>query len=123
MAIHALTGVRMDVCAFVGVAPRGPARTPAFDAPWAPHPCGFDSPASSARFAVPVAVESWSEYARAFGQFEGPGLLPYAVAAFFENGGRRAYIVRIVHRYLQADGITPDNHKNWDGVARFAFAG
>src|SRR5690606_31021337 len=29
----------------------------------------------------------------------GPGRLPYAVAAFFENGGRRAYVTRIVHDY------------------------
>ena len=32
----------------------------------------------------------------------GPGLLPYAVAAFFQQGGRRAQIVRIVH---DLDGV------------------
>jgi hypothetical protein len=48
---------------------------------------------------VPVAVESFDEYRRTFGGFEGPGLLPYAVAAFFDQGGRRAYVARIVHDY------------------------
>lgn len=62
---------RMDVCAFAGVAPRGPGH-------------------------VAVAVRSFDDYRRLFGAFEGPGLLPYAVAAFFEQGGERAYIVRIV---------------------------
>jgi hypothetical protein len=46
-----------------------------------------------------VPVESFDEYRRLYGGFEGPGLLPYAVASFFEQGGRRAYIVRIVHQY------------------------
>src|SRR5712691_5426774 len=81
--LRALTGVRMDVCAFVGVAPRGPARVPVFDEHWR----------------VAVAVESFDEYRRFYGGFEGPGLLPYAVAAFFDQGGRRAYIARIVHDY------------------------
>lgn len=62
---------RMDVCAFAGVAPRGPGH-------------------------VAVAVRSFDDYRRLFGAFEGPGLLPYAVAAFFEQGGEHAYVVRIV---------------------------
>jgi hypothetical protein len=85
----ALTAERMDVCAFVGVAPRGPAR-------W--------SGGGGTALAQPVAVESWDEYRRRYGGFGGPGLLPYAVAAFFENGGRRAYIVRVVHDYRRLDG-------------------
>ncbi|HWB41304.1 MAG TPA: hypothetical protein VG500_08605, partial [Gemmatimonadales bacterium] len=85
----ALEAERMHVCAFVGVAPRGPARWP-----------GPGEPA----LAQPVAVESWGEYRRLYGGFEGPGLLPYAVAAFFENGGRRAYVVRVVHDYRRLDG-------------------
>jgi hypothetical protein len=85
----ALTAERMDVCAFVGIAPRGPARI---------------GTGPGTALAQPVAVESWNEYRRLYGGFEGPGLLPYAVAAFFENGGRRAYIVRVVHDYRRADG-------------------
>jgi hypothetical protein len=96
--VRALTGVRMDVAAFVGVAPRGPARIPAFQAPWADPPRGPANPTASLR-SVAVPVDSWNAYRRLYGGFEGPGLLPYAVAAFFENGGRRAYVVRIVHDY------------------------
>jgi uncharacterized protein len=95
--IRALTDVRMDVCAFAGVAPRGPAHTP-------------------------VALESWAAYTRLFGGFDGPGRLPYAVASFFENGGDRAYIIRIVHRYFKSDG-TPDDAANSAGIARGRFAG
>jgi hypothetical protein len=116
--IRTLTGVRMDVCAFVGVAPRGPARQPLFTESWAPKPC---TEGETATLAVPVAVESWSDYTRYFGAFEGPGLLPYAVASFFENGGRRAYIVRIVHQYFLPDG-TPDDTKNRQGIGRASFA-
>lgn len=98
--IRALTGVRMDVCAFVGVAPRGPARVPTFRAPWAQAPCGPSTAGMPASVrSVVVTVESFEAYLRIFGGFEGPGLLPYAVAAYFENGGRRAQVVRIVHAY------------------------
>lgn len=99
--VRSLTGERMDVCAFVGVAPRGPSRVPQFQSDWAPGVC--EEGALGAR-SVAVPVESWNEYTRLYGAFEGPGLLPYAVASFFENGGVRAYIVRIVHDYRLADG-------------------
>ena len=111
--LRELTGVRMDVAAFVGVAPRGPAREPVddrailddaslADLPWV-------DPARPRRRTVPVAVESWDDYRRLFGGFEGEGLLPYAVASFFEQGGTRAYVARIVHDYraaaLDAGGV------------------
>lgn len=89
--IRALTRVRLNVCAFVGVAPRGPVRVPADGTPDVPP-----------RRSVAVAVESFDEYRQVYGGFEGPGLLPYAVASFFEQGGLRAYIVRIVHDYGNA---------------------
>ena len=88
----------MDVCAFVGVAPRGPAYQPLVDER---HPPGYrmmSDPDRPYRRSVPVLVKSFDEYRRLFGGFEGPGYLPYAVAMFFEQGGRRAYIVRVVHR-------------------------
>jgi uncharacterized protein len=106
--VYALTGVRMDVAAFVGIAARGPARVPVVDER---HPGGAamvepDRPRSRS---VAVAVESWDEYRRVFGAFEGPGRLPWAVAAFFAQGGRRAHVVRIVHDYgdraLDAGGV------------------
>jgi hypothetical protein len=109
----------MDVCAFVGVAPRGPAREPLFAEPWAPRPCGEGQ---TVTLALPVAVESWNQYVSYFGSFEGPGLLPYAVASFFENGGRRAYVLRIVHQYFKPDGA-PDDAQNNGGTSRSRFAG
>lgn len=96
--LRALTGVRMDVCAFVGVAPRGPVRVPVVNEKWLDdRPCVEDE--RPHRRTVAVAVESFDEYRRLFGGFEGPGLLPYAVASFFEQGGQRAYIARIVSDY------------------------
>jgi hypothetical protein len=103
--VRALTGEPMDVAAFVGVAPRGPAREPVVDERWPADRPGTEPGRPRAR-SVPVPVESWDEYVRLYGSFEGLGLLPYAVAAFFENGGRRAYVVRIVHDYGGAgDGL------------------
>ncbi len=91
----------MDVCAFAGVAPRGPARGPVVDEKWRDdRPCV--EPERPRRRTVAVAVESFDDYRRLFGGFEGPGLLPYAVASFFEQGGKRAYIARIVHEYGDA---------------------
>jgi uncharacterized protein len=115
--LHALTGVRMDVSAFVGVAPRGPVRVPVFDEKWRDdRPCV--EPERPRRRSVAVAVESFGEYRRLFGGFEGPGLLPYAVATFFEQGGQRAYIVRIVPDYRDSiDSTKPDPVKNAGGVA------
>jgi hypothetical protein len=73
----ALLGVSRDVAAFAGVAPRGPAH-------------------------IGVRVDSWQEYRTTFGGFEGSGRLPYAVSAFFAQGGRRASVVRITHDYGDA---------------------
>jgi phage tail sheath protein FI len=45
----------------------------------------------------PQLVTSWAEYQNLFGGTFGAGkFLPYAVAGFFENGGERCYIVRVV---------------------------
>jgi hypothetical protein len=108
----AYAAVRMDVCAFVGVAPRGPSRVP--------RPPGArpdESPPQ--RRSVAVAVESVDDYRRLYGGFDGPGRLPYAVHAFFAGGGRRAYVVRVVaddggdprlaiaHGHVKADLAAP----------------
>jgi hypothetical protein len=109
----------MDVCAFAGVAPRGPVRVPIFDEKWLDdRPCV--EPERPRRRSVAVPVEDFDEYRRLFGGFEGPGLLPYSVASFFEQGGRRAYIVRIVHDFQDplknaagvASGVVPLNSTN-----------
>jgi hypothetical protein len=107
----------MDVCAFVGVAPRGPVRLPVIDEKWLDdRPCV--EPDRPRHRSVAVAVEDFNEYRRLFGGFEGPGLLPYSVASFFEQGGQRAYITRIVHDYRDpVDSTKPDPVQNAGGVA------
>ena len=62
--------LRTDIAGFVGIARRGPLH-------------------------VPVAVESWRQFQACFGDFTGAGYLAYAVRGFFENGGRRCWIVRV----------------------------
>jgi hypothetical protein len=68
--------IRLDIAGFVGVALRGPVNQP-------------------------VQVDSWTDYQRAFGSFESSNgisayrLLPYAVEAFFAQGGTRAFVVRV----------------------------
>lgn len=120
--IRKLTGERMDVCAFVGVAPRGACRLPWVDNS-AAHTDDWRmcDPTRPRQRSVAVAVESFDEYRLQFGgaagPFAGPGLLPYAVAAFFEQGGRRAYVVRIVHDYGGGDW------HNAAGVASGLLAG
>ena len=84
-----LTIEPMDVAGFAGVAPRGPAWELVDD------PALSEQGPFRAR-SVAVPLDRWDDYLELFGAFEGPGLLPYAVAAFFAQGGRRAYVVRIV---------------------------
>jgi len=68
--------IRLDIAGFVGVALRGPVNEP-------------------------TQVDSWTDYQRTFGAFESPKgfdayrLLPYAVEAFFAQGGTRAFVVRV----------------------------
>jgi len=46
---------------------------------------------------TPQFVTSWLDYQRLFGSYFGSSeYLPYAVQGFFDNGGQRAYIARIV---------------------------
>lgn len=84
-----LTIEPMDVAGFAGVAPRGPAWELVDD------PTLSEQGPFRAR-SVAVPLDRWDDYLELFGGFEGPGLLPRAVAAFFAQGGRRAYVVRIV---------------------------
>ena len=86
---------RMDACAFVGVAPRGPARVPLGGGEATGWRRVVD--AGPVQRSVPVRVRNFDDYRQHFGAFEGPGLLPQAVASFFEQGGRVAWVVRIVH--------------------------
>jgi phage tail sheath protein FI len=68
-----IAAVRTDVAGFIGLAPRGPVDE-----------------------AVPV--ESFRQFQAHFGPFSGSAFLAYAVRGFFENGGRRCWIVRVASR-------------------------
>ena len=108
--IRRLTGVRLDACAFVGVAPRGPCRVPRVDqTPQRSDDWRMCDPARERLRSVAVRVESFDAYRRLFGGYEGPGMLPYAVASYFEQGAREAWVVRIVHDHghaaLDAGGV------------------
>jgi hypothetical protein len=91
-----LRGVRLDVAGFVGIALRGPVNQP-------------------------TQVVSWADYERRFGGLEAnvsgrDRLLPYAVQAFFAQGGARAWVVRVA----AVDG--PDVPTAAQAAARFALA-
>jgi hypothetical protein len=108
--IRRLTGVRLDACAFVGVAPRGPCRVPLVDqTPLHSDDWRMCDPARDRLRSVAVRVDSFDAYRRLYGGFEGPGLLPHAVASYFEQGAREAWVVRIVHDHgnaaLDAGGV------------------
>lgn len=79
--------VRLDITGFVGIAQRGPV-------------------------GVPVLVETWDGYVRTFGQqgAECPGLLGYAVEAFFRQGGARASVVRVAPPAPSGDGNPTATH-------------
>jgi len=65
-----IEGVATSTAAFLGETERGPTK--------------------------PRLVTSYGEYLRLFGDVFGAGhYLPYAVKAFFDNGGRRVYIARV----------------------------
>lgn len=63
--------LRTDIAGFVGIAERGP-------------------------FHRAVRLESWHQYESTFGGFGAPGFLALAVYAFFANGGRTCYVVRVL---------------------------
>jgi phage tail sheath protein FI len=70
VAARGVTALRTDIAAFVGIAERGPLNTP-------------------------VKVTTWEQFQTTFGNFTGVGYLAYTAKAFFENGGREMYAVRV----------------------------
>jgi len=65
-----VTPLRTDITGFVGIAERGP-------------------------LDLPVPVTSWRQFVSWFGDVIPNGYLAYAVRGFFENGGVRAWVVRV----------------------------
>jgi hypothetical protein len=69
-ADHAIARLPTSTCAFLGRTLRGPVNRP-------------------------VSVRSFAEFQQVFGGLWQPSPMPYAVEQFFDNGGRRAVIVRV----------------------------
>ena len=80
-AVKPIEGASTSTAGFVGVADRGP--VPGFEMPFGEAP------------RAPL-VTSFPEYTRLFGSYRSDSFLTYAVQNFFDNGGRRAYISRVV---------------------------
>lgn len=103
-AVKPIEGVSTSTAGFVGVADKGP--VPGFPMPIGEPP-------------KPVLVTSFTEFARRFGGFRTDSFLAYAVQAFFDNGGRRAYVVRVVG----AEDDDADGYGAATGAARLASVG
>jgi phage tail sheath protein FI len=86
-AVRPIDAVSTSTAAFVGVTDKGPV------------PGGL-LPNGAA--AVPPLVTSMTEYERIFGSYRPDSFLTYAIAAFFGNGGKRAYVIRVA-----GDGAAP----------------
>ncbi len=71
-ALQAIGGVPTGVAAFVGRTLKGPVNRP-------------------------VPISSFSDFQHIFGGLWQPSPVAYAVDHFFENGGRRAFVVRVVN--------------------------
>jgi phage tail sheath protein FI len=80
-AVKPIEGVSTSTAAFIGVADKGP--VPGTLLP-------------TKRPAQPVLVTGFTDYSRQFGGFRTDSFLTYAVQAFFQNGGQRLYVVRVI---------------------------
>lgn len=74
--------VRTDIAGFVGYAERGPMA--AADSTSLPDPS-----------ALAVRLTSWNDFRTNFGGLTPYAYMPYAVQAFFENGGTTCYVARV----------------------------
>ncbi len=79
-----IAAIRTDITGFVGIARRGPLNT-----------------------AVPV--QSWRQFQSYFGDFTGAGYLAYGVRGFFENGGRRCWVIRVASEVAAVAGTIVKN--------------
>jgi phage tail sheath protein FI len=79
-----ISPLRTDIAGFVGIARCGPLHTA-------------------------VAVESWRQFVARFGDVTGAGFLAYAARGFFDNGGRRCWIVRVASPAAAASALVLDD--------------
>jgi phage tail sheath protein FI len=78
--VRPIEGVSTSTAAFIGVTDKG-------QIPGTTLPNG--------KMAGPQMVTSFTDYVRNFGGYRVDSFLTYAVKAFFDNGGRRLYIIRV----------------------------
>lgn len=78
-------GVELGTAAFLGETERGPV--------------------------IPQAVTSFEEYARIFGSYPGRSYMPYAVKGFFDNGGRKLYVARVISQTAEKAQASLKNGK------------
>ena len=91
-----ILGLRTDIAGFVGIAERGPGN-------------------------LPIPIDSWRQFEAYFGGFIGSGYLAYAVRAFFENGGRRCWVVRVISdatttAQISLNTLTPPAAATWQRI-------
>lgn len=55
----------------------------------------------------PVAVSSWADYEAAFGGLDEASGVSWQVRAYFDNGGARALVVRLMSSAGEAEALTP----------------
>jgi uncharacterized protein len=91
-AVRPIEGVSTSTAAFIGITDKGPV-------PGTLLPTG--------RAAQPLLVTSFTQYTRSFGGFRTDSFLSYAVQAFFQNGGQRLYIVRVIPSTSPSSPPTP----------------
>jgi phage tail sheath protein FI len=69
---------------------------------------GFVGHTTKGPIGTATPINNFSEFQKRFGSFFGDGLLPFAVNAFFNEGGRSCYVVRTCH-YDNTDKPTAIN--------------
>jgi phage tail sheath protein FI len=120
--LRAIEGVSTSTAAFVGPASRGP--VPGYQWPSSATPSLPFQPAGGFVLAIdpsPVLVTSFAEFQRTFGPplklaatgDPDYGFLGHSVKAFFDNGGKRAFIARVV----DPTTATPSQFSLAQGVA------
>jgi phage tail sheath protein FI len=77
-SVRPIQGVSTSTAAFIGVTDKGPIPQ-----------------IVNGQRTNPTLVTSFTQYSRIFGGFRADSFLTYSVKAFFDNGGSRAYIIRV----------------------------
>ena len=91
-AVRPIQGVSTSTAAFIGMTEKGP--IPGTTLP-------------NKRMAQPLLVTSFTDFQRQYGGFLRDSFLPYAVQAFFQNGGSRLYIVRVAGKAATSPPSSP----------------